>query len=143
MANITSANSVMAIGVIGLFDTPQALDGFGADDAYSIDSVEVTESMMGVDGIMSTGWIPQIKTQHINLQADSPSNTFFEAWYAAQEQARNPYFAFATIIQDSVGRVYSLKNGVLCGYTPIADAKKVLAPRKFSIKWNYVDPAQI
>jgi hypothetical protein len=143
MANITSANSTLMLGVNGLFGTAQAMEGFGSDDAYSIDVVEVTESVMGVDGKMSTGWIPQIKTMHINLQADSPLNLFFETWYAAQESARNPLFAFGVVTQDSVGKVYTMVNGVLNGYTPLADAKKVLSPRKFTIKWEQVLPSQI
>jgi hypothetical protein len=142
MANITSANSVLTLGVLNLFPVPQQLQGFGTDDAYSIDVVEVTESMMGVDAKMSSGWVPQIKTMHVNLQADSASNTFFEAWYAAQEAAQNPYFAFGIITQDSVGRNYVLTNGVLSGYTPLADSKRVLSPRKFSIRWESVIPAQ-
>ena len=133
--SITSANSILLLGVTGLYTVPQQLQGFGADDAYSIDSVENSEVIMGVDAIMSSGWIPQIKVMHVNLQADSASNTFFEAWYAAQEAAEEIYPAFGTIVQPGVNRTYILTNGVLSGYSPIADSKKVLQPRKFQIKW--------
>ncbi len=134
--SITSANSVLMLGVVGLYTIPQQLQGFGTDDAYSIDTVDPAEVVMGVDAQMSYGWIPQIKTMHVNLQADSASNTFFEAWYAAQEAAREVYPAFGVITQDSVGRTYVLTNGVLASYTPIAEAKKVLGARKFMIKWQ-------
>ena len=133
--SITSANSILLLGVTGLFTVPQQLQGFGADDAYSIDPVENSEVIMGVDAIMSYGWVPQIKVMHVNLQADSASNTFFEAWYAAQEAADEIYPAFGTIVQPGVNRSYILTNGVLSSYSPIADSKKVLQPRKFQIKW--------
>jgi len=136
--NITSANSTLVLGVAGLFTVPQALQGFGADDAYSIDSVDVSEVIMGVDGIMSAGWIPQIKTMNVTLQADSKSNTFFEAWYAAQEVARNTYAAFGSINQPAVNKTYSLSNGILSNFTPLADSKKVLQPRKFQIKFEMI-----
>lgn len=136
--NITSANSVLALGVTGLYTIPQQLQGFGADDAYSMDAVDVAEVMMGVDGKMSSGWIPQIKTMNVVLQADSDSNTFFETWYAAQEAGRRAYIAFGVITQESVGRVYTLTNGILANYMPISDSKKVLQPRTFQIKWESV-----
>ena len=36
-----------------------------------------------------------------------------------------------------------MNNGVLSGYKPISDAKKVLQPRKFSITWESVNPLPI
>lgn len=140
---ITSANSTLLIGVVGLFTIPQQLQGFGADDAYSMPMVTNAEVIMGVDGVMSSGWIPQIKEMDVTLQADSASNTFFEAWYAAEEAARDKFQAFGTIIQPGVSRTYALTNGVLVGFTPFADAKKVLQPRKFQIKWNLVAGAPV
>lgn len=141
--SITSANSILLIGVTGLYTVPQQLQGFAADDAYSIDSVDTSEVMMGVDGIMSSGWVPQIKVMNVTLQADSASNTFFEAWYAAQEAAREIYPAFGTVLQSAVNRSYVLTNGVLSNYTPLSDAKKVLGPRKFQIKWQAVVGAPV
>jgi hypothetical protein len=136
--NITSANSVLLIGVAGLFTVPQQLQGFSSDDAYSMDAVTNKEVQLGVDGIMSAGWIPQIKTMSVTLQGDSDSNTFFEAWYAAEEAAQDAFRAFGTIVQPAVNKMYTLTNGVLTNFAPISDAKKVLQPRKFQIQWNVV-----
>ena len=136
--SITSANSVLALGVNNLFPTAQQMIGFATDDAYEIDAVDVTEALLGVDGIMSTGWVPQIKTMHVTLQPDSPSMQFFEQWYAAQEAAEEIYTAFGTVYQPGVSLSYNLVNGVLANYTPLAGAKKILAPRHFQIKWQSV-----
>jgi hypothetical protein len=136
--SLTSANSVLMIGVAGLYTVPQQLQGFAEGDMYDMDTIDNAEVVMGADGFMSSGWIPQIKTMNVMLQADSASNSFFEAWYAAEEAAREIYNAFATISQPGVKRSYALTNGVLVGYSPMASAKKILQPRKFSIKWNYV-----
>lgn len=138
MADITSANSVLLIGVNGLYTVPQQLQGFGQDDAYSMEAVENKEVQLGVDGVLSAGWIPQIKTMSVTLQADSASNDFFEAWYASEEAAKSAYFAFGTVIQPAVNKMYTLTNGVLSNYTPLAEAKKVLQARKFQIKWQVV-----
>ena len=136
MPSITSANSTLLIAVSGLYTVPQALQGFDEDDMYSMDAVETKEVKIGVDGILSAGWIPQIKTMHVTLQADSASMSFFDAWYAAEEAAQEAYFASGIIHQPSISRAYTLTQGVLTNYAPIADAKKILQPRKFQIKWQ-------
>jgi hypothetical protein len=138
MSSLTSANSVLMLGVLGLYTVPQQLQGFSQDDMYSVEAVETKEVQMGADGKLSSGWIPQIKTMSVTLQADSDSNTFFEAWYAAEESAQDSYKAFGTIVQPAVGKSYTLTNGVLTNYTPIAEAKKILQPRKFQIKWEVI-----
>lgn len=141
--NITSANSILALAVDGLFPVPQQLQGFSADDMYSVDAVDVTESMMGVDGKKSAGYIPQIKVMNVTLQADSDSNTFFEAIYAAQEAASTIYILSGIATQSAVSRLYTFTNGTIKNYTPLADAKKVLQPRKFTIEWESIIGAAI
>ena len=136
--SITSANSSLVLGVTNLITPAQQMVGFAADDAYELDPIDPTEAVMGVDAHMSSGWIPQIKVMHVTLQADSPSIPFFEQWYSAQEQAQDIYTGFGTVYQPSVGLSYSLNNGVLANYTPLAGAKKILAPRRFQIKWEAV-----
>lgn len=136
MADITSANSSLVLGVTGLFTVPQQLSGFAADDMYSMAAVDNKEVQMGADGILSAGWIPQIKVLSITLQADSASNTFFESVYAAEEAAKAPFFFFGAINQPAVSKLYTLTNGVMKSYSPLADAKKVLQPRKFEIHFQ-------
>lgn len=136
MADITSANSVLTLGVTNLFPVAQQLAGFAADDMYSMANVDVKEVVIGADGKLSAGWIPQIKVLEITLQADSPSTTFFEAIYAAEQAAQAPFFLFGAINQPSVKKIYTLANGVMKSYSPLADAKKTLQPRKFEIHFQ-------
>lgn len=136
MADITSANSVLVLGVAGLFTVPQQLQGFSTDDMYEMSAVDNKEIMLGVDGVLSAGWIPAVKVLSVTLQADSASNTFFESWFSAEEAAKTPFFGFGVITQPSISRSYALTNGVLKNYTPLASAKKVLQPRKFEIHFQ-------
>lgn len=140
-SDLTSANSVLSIGVTGLVDTPVQLGGFAQDDAYSVPNIEVSENLIGVDGVKSSGFIPTLKEMEIVLQADSDSNDFFESWYQAQQQSQSQMNAFGTVYQPSIGKSYALTNGTLKGYSPLAQAKKILQPRKFSIVWGDVSPA--
>ena len=137
MANITSANAVFSLSVpdIGIAAN---LPGFAADDIFDTESVEAGEVQLGVDGYLSTGFVFAIIKQSISLQADSPSNALFEAWYAAERAAIDKYRASATVTLKSIGRVYALNNGTLVTYSPMPDAKKVLSPRKFGLAWQSI-----
>ena len=143
MASITSANSIYHLSIKNLYAVPQQLQGFAADDIFDTEGIEAAEMMMGVDGRLSAGFVYVPIKQSISLQADSPSATLFEVWYAKQQAIRELYRASATIILPAVGMVYVCSNGVLTHYSPIPDAKKVLQPRKFGIAWESVVGAPV
>ncbi len=143
MSTITSANAFYGLVVVGLFPTPQQLQGFATDDIFDTASLAPAETMMGVDGKLSAGFVYVPIVQTISLQADGNSNTLFEAWYAAQIAAGETYRCNAIVRLPAVGRSYQMLNGVLTGYVPIADAKKVLQPRKYQITWERVVGAPV
>jgi len=132
MATLTAANSVILLGVVGLFPVPQQLQGFATDDVFATDAVETVETMMGVDGGLSAGWVPTA------LQADSGSNGVFDAWYAAQEVARETFAAFGEITLPAIGKKYEMVRGFLTSYSPIPETKKVLQPRKYTLTWQRI-----
>lgn len=144
MANtITAANSVFMLSVTGLYSTAQQLQGYMADAAFEQEGVDISENVMGVDGVMSYGWIPQMYPQTISIMPSSPSSTIFETWAAAENTAQEKFTANATIKLISTGRKYSLQNGVLTNYVPIPNAGKVLRGRPFKIVWNTILPAAV
>lgn len=138
MATITAANAVFMISITNLYASPLQLQGFAADDVFSHALVAPVETLMGVDGFLSGGWTPQPKVQTIALQADSPSSYIFDDWYAAQEQAREVYVADAHITLASVQRAFHCVKGFLTNYPPMADARRILQPRRFSITWESI-----
>lgn len=138
---ITSANSILLLSIAGLFDTAQQIQGFAADDAFSTDSIEPSESVMGVDGRASFGWVPVLIKQNYMLQADSGSIAIFENWYNANQTIRDVYLANGSILLKSTGQKYAMTRGTLSGYVPTAAAKKVLQSRTFSITWENITSA--
>lgn len=143
MATLTAANSIYMLTVIGLFDTPQQLQGFSADDMWDTDAVESVETLMGVDGILSGGWVPTPKKQMISLQADSASNLIFDAWATAQESARELYIAGGIIRLPGIRTSYALVKGFLTTYRPMPPVKKILQPRQYGVTWGSILPAPI
>lgn len=134
--SITSTNAIYLLSIAGLFTVPQALQGFSADDIFDTSDINPAEVSMGLDGKLSAGWVPVAIVQSISLQANSDSATLFDAWFTAQQAAREVYFANAIVRLPSIGRSYAMTRGVLTSYSPIAAAKKMLQPRKFSITWE-------
>ena len=138
MATITAANSVFLLSVAGVYDVPQQLQGYATDDAFATESVQIVETMMGIDGILSAGFVHAPRSISVTLQADSPSNALFDNWAAAMEAAREVYAGNATISLPGPGLTYALRKGFLTQYTPISDVRKVLQPRKYTVVFQTV-----
>jgi hypothetical protein len=143
MSTITSANSVLMLGINKLFNIPIQIQGFSADDAFLIDDIDMAETMMGVDGKLSGGWIPVAKSMEISLQADSASNDFFDAWVAAESISREKYKANGSILLQGTGKLYVLTGGFLKKGSVMPAAKKVLQPRKFTIEFETISSAPV
>lgn len=140
---LTTANSVFALSIAGIYDTPQTLKGYAADDAFSAGEVTPGEALMGVDGIMSYGYTPYPIEMNISLQADSPSIAIFDNWIKTQNQVREAYAANAEIVLPSTGAKYTLTKGVLTKGKPLPDAKKVLQPVSYTITWESITPSEV
>jgi hypothetical protein len=138
---ITSANSVYTLSIDGLYPVPQQLQGYAADGSFATETVDIAETRMGVDGLMSAGWLPRMTPQTITLQADSISIDLFENWSSAQDVVREIYWASGLISMPSIGKKYTMTRGVLTKYQAVADNKKVLDPRTFTITWGSIQPA--
>ncbi len=143
MATLTTANSAFSLVIAGLYPAPMPMQGYAADDAFAVDEVEGAETYMGVDGILSGGWIPQIKTLEFSLQADSASCSIMDTWIATQDNAQELSLATATILVQGTGVLYQFDRGFLKSYTPMPAAKKILQPRKFKIEFNLFSMAPV
>lgn len=139
--DITGANAVFQLSVPGVFDFPQQLQGFAADDVFDTEALESVETLMGVDGFLSGGFVYVPVPQTIALQADSPSMAIFDQWWAAMQQTRGIYVANAVVVLTAVGTKWALTKGMLTSYMPIPAVKKLLQPRRFRVTWESVSPA--
>lgn len=141
MASITAANATFLLAVSSVFPIPQQLQGFAADDIFSTDPLESAETLMGVDGRLSAGFVFVQVKQAISIQADSDSSDIFDEWYAAQQVAKGIFRATGIIVLPSLEKKWTLNNGVLSSYPPMPDAGKTLKPRKFGLTWESISVA--
>lgn len=141
MGSITAANAVLTLSVFPLFPIPQQIQGFSTDDVYDIPQIKSVETMMGVDGILSGGFVYVQIPQQITLQADSASNLFFDTWWAQMQAARDVYVASGQIKLPGISTKFTQTTGFLTGYKPAPAAKKLLQPRQYEITWGKIVPA--
>jgi hypothetical protein len=128
MGTITSANSSFALIVPAVFPVPQLLQGYAADDAFTQEAFDITETRMGVDGVLSGGYTPSPKRLTVMLQPDSIALDVFLNWKAAIEAAKETFpgsfiIAMPSISKGFTGSVVFFKNS-----QGMPSAKKVLEP---------------
>lgn len=139
MPDITSANAVLTLAAIGVLSVPQQIQGFSTDDIYSVAPVAPVETMMGIDGQLSAGFVYTEKKMDITLMAGSASNGFFDAIQAAQEAAIAPVQLSGVLTLPSNGLQAQLIVGFLTRYPPLPNGKKVLQPRVYEITWQNIN----
>ena len=138
---ITAANSSFILTIAGLYDAGQKLEGYMADAAFATEDVEPAETVLGVDGHLSAGWLPTAVKQTISLMPDSPSYAIFENWHGAQATQREVMQASAVIVIPSLNKTYTCTKGFLTSVKLMPDAKKVMEGSQFQITWNFITPA--
>jgi hypothetical protein len=138
MATITGANAILSISILGIYNTPFTVQGYAADDAFKSEAVPQTETVMGVDGNLSGGFIYAPYKMTIMIMPDSPSLENFEIWRTTQNAAVDAFPANGVIIMPSIGQQYTLVNGFLTSAHPFPDVKKLLQGIPYEITWNAI-----
>lgn len=138
MASLTAANAVITLTVPGLFNTPVQLQGFSAQNIYEMQAVEINQTLMGVDGKLSAGFVFNAVSQTFMLQADSASNQIFEIWASTMRTNRDTLRCNGETLLTSVNRSYVCNNGALTSYPPAPAAGQILQPRSYIIVWESI-----
>lgn len=141
--DITSANAVLSLTVPNVLTVATQLQGFAADDIYDFDEVEVGETLMGVDGILSGGVVFRPKTQMITFQADSASIATMDAWYQAEQVSVAKFPGNMNVTLTAIGKSYTCVRGFLTRVTPLPAGKRVLQPQRYQIMWQTVFPTPV
>lgn len=126
--DITSANATAILTVDGLYPAGFPLLMFGADAALNQDTVQVTDTRMGVDGFMVAGYTPSIKVVTITLEAASPSRTYLMNYWRAMETARKPFKCTLVCTLPAIFAVYTWTDGVLREGSSFPSMAQLLEP---------------
>ncbi len=140
---ITSADSTFVISSADFALAATIIEGYAADAAFAMESAQTAETVMGVDGKLSAGWVPRPYVQTITLQADSPSRDVFDAIVAAQDAGRTIYRLNGVTTLPGNKRSYTQSRGVLSQHQAMPDGQRVLQPTVYQITWERVIPVPI
>jgi hypothetical protein len=139
--SITSANAILTLSQPVLFPSgPVQIQDFSSNDITRMDGARILEHQMGVDGILSFGFVFVERMQDISLKAASPSVAFFDTIMTQQVAAVDVYTLTGTLILPSIKKKFNLVKGGLETYAPIPDVAKTLQPQRFRIVWEKVIP---
>ena len=141
--SLTAANAVLMLSVPPIFTVPFPLVGFAADDVYDVDAVRRAETLMGVDGILSGGFVWEEVKQTIVFQGDSPTIPLIDQWDQAQLALQDVYNAGMTVTLLGVATTWICVKGFLMSWSPLPSAKKLIQPRRLMISWNITQPAPL
>lgn len=131
------------LSVSGVFNAPVQLQQFSAEDIFTNENVQASETQMGVDGFLAAGFVYAPVSWAISLMADSPSNDIFDQWYQANRKAVDVYRSSGVVTLPSLGKKFNMVNGTLITYKNMPDAGKILKSRTFGIMWQAVTPATV
>jgi hypothetical protein len=140
MGTITSADVTLTLYQPILFPTPQQIQGFSADDIFDIPAIKSIEATMGVDGVLSAGFVFVAINWMVTLQADSASNLIFDTIWTQQQATRSTYPLSGFIKIPSVATKITLTTGFLESYK-LPSGKKTLQPRQYGMLFQNVAPA--
>lgn len=140
MGTLTAANAVITLTIPGVFDTPQQLQQFSVDDIADVDTLTVAETLMGVDGFLSGGYVFNKVKYTYTLQANSPSVFVFDQWKLSQDNQLDTFPANGLLVLKSLGTKWTWNNGFLTEWMPAPNVKKILQPRRFVVEWESVLP---
>lgn len=141
--DITSSNSTFVINVAGLFNVPVTLQNYGAERFWENENLAIAETKMSIDGKLNAGYVPNEIKQKITLSAASSSILVFETIIATTRATRSIYRINGMLTIPSLGRKYTLTNGLLTEVSISPNAAKLLEDRDFSITWENFTPAGI
>jgi hypothetical protein len=131
---ITAGNVQFSLSIPDLGIGPVVLEGYAADDIFDVPSVSKTETVDGVDGNMSHGWVYSSTKMDIHIMPDSPSAAVFQQWAQAMDQRRDSVAGVATVIYPGLGATFSLSKVVLKDAPPMSSLKKVAQKLSYTLQ---------
>lgn len=130
MNNITSANASITItSTLGNMD----FDKFSADSALTAEAVEMVQTRIGIDGQISAGYTPTIKTFTVDFEASSSSIPYLLELAQLIETTKTPQPITLTITLPAVQKKF-VCTGFFTNYPPMFSVKQLLEPMQFGFK---------
>lgn len=139
--NITSADAIVELVVAELYPSGFNLEQFEAQNIFEMGDTDAAETQRTADGKLLAGFIYGDLPWTFHLAASSPSIQYFDTWLTTQMTARTILRCNGTVILPSLGKKYTMTNGVLQRAKRMPSAGRVLQPVTGVIQWETITPS--
>ncbi|RKS87332.1 hypothetical protein DES39_0552 [Orbus hercynius] len=126
--HITAASVIVTLVADELYPTGRVIEGFAEDSLRSLDDLVRTESVMGVDGKLSVGFVYYPVNLTLHLMPDQDGYTVFENIAQVQNTLVAPIYLSMTIVDVSLKRKYTLTKGALTSFAAMPNANRLMQP---------------
>lgn len=123
---ITAANVKMVLVADILYPTGKNIDGFANDSLRSLDDLTLSESVMGVDGKLSHGFVKNPVTINLDLMPDQQGYKTFDNISQHMRTFNTILTLSLTIIDPTLNKKYTLTNGALTSWKAMPDATSTM-----------------
>ena len=130
---ITSADAIMQLVALGVYDSPQRIQGFSTDNMWTSDAKQTAEFQMGADGKLSAGFVFAPTRISVTLQADSESIDFFDQVAQVEQQKKKKIEIRGVVTIPGIRKKFALQKFYMENWQPLPGAGRVLAPRPFAL----------
>ena len=128
LKTITSVNSVLMLAVPLVFPVPQKIQGFSADTMFMSEPTDNVETVQGIDGVLSAGFVYNPTKMSLEIMPNSPSFPLLQAWDNYQNTVKEVAGGSASIVIPSIGQSFIIGQLYLTRVTRVPGAKRTLQP---------------
>lgn len=139
--DITSATAKVKL-FCALTPAGLSFERYAADSAWSKETNTVIESRMGVDGKISFGYTPSVKTVNFEFQPDSPTLERLAYIIQTQNTTMKPIVCQVLIDLGSIERSFYLVNACITTGDILPAGGRVLEPVTISLSYESIESAK-
>ena len=136
LTDITSANAKLILTCEELYPSGVELQMFSTNQSWNADALQVAETRMGIDGHMAAGYVPNIKTVTVQLEASSPSRHYMHTIEKAMIANQKIYKVSLTAIIPSIGEQVIWSEGVMQNASVTSTAARVMEPTSWTFHFE-------
>ena len=139
--DITSATAKVKL-FCALTPAGLSFERYSADSAWSKETNTVIESRMGVDGKISFGYTPSVKTVNFVFQPDSPTLERLAYIIQTQNTTMLPIVWQVLIDLGSIERAFYMVNACITTGDILPAGGRVLEPVTISLSYESIESAK-
>lgn len=136
--SITSSNSKITL-YNALFPAGLNFENFAVGSAWTQELVQQLEARMGVDGLISFGYTPQVKTLNVTLSPNSSTVDRLDSLIQAQDLAQDAIVSQISIELKAIKKRIVLQNGACTNSKLLPDGQSVLEPQQYNFAFESVN----